>query len=150
MKVQGGGVALRAVAGDAPLVRGDLVEVVGVAEPVVGDIPVPRVRRVEAAESRAVLGVVDRRWAPGEGFAPAEDGPVAPGEYLGIVTIGAYAQVRVDATYGAIAPGDLLVSSPTAGHAMRSESPATGTLVGKALEGLAEGQGVIAVLVTLG
>jgi hypothetical protein len=137
-------------AGDVPLVRGDLVEVVGVTEPVVGDIPVPRVRRVVGAESRAVLGVVDRRWAPGEGFAPPEGGPVAPGEYVGIVTIGAYARVRADATYGAIAPGDLLVSSPTPGHAMRAGAPAPGTVVGKALEGLEAGRGVIAVLVTLG
>lgn len=136
-------------AGEMPLERGDLVEVVGVADPVAGEIPVPRVRRTEGAESRAVLGVVDRRYVPGEGFASEGEGQIAPGEYLGTVTLGAYAVVNADATYGAILPGDLLVSSPTPGHAMRAEDPQTGTVVGKALEALESGRGRIAVVVTL-
>jgi hypothetical protein len=66
-------------------------------------------------------------------------------------------KVKVDAQYGPVAVGDLLVSSPTAGHAMRSE-PITiggatlhrpGTLLGKALEPLQGGQGEILVLLTL-
>jgi len=66
-------------------------------------------------------------------------------------------KVKVDAGYGGIAVGDLLVSSPTVGHAMRSE-PVTiggtaihrpGTLIGKALEPLKEGVGEILVLLTL-
>ena len=44
---------------------------------------------------------------------------------------------NVDATLGAIRPGDLLVSSPNAGYAVRSDAPAPGTIVGKALEALA-------------
>jgi hypothetical protein len=66
-------------------------------------------------------------------------------------------RIKVDATFGPIAIGDLLVTSPTAGHAMRSEpvrvGDATfhrsGTLVGKALEPLANGRGEILVLLTL-
>src|SRR5574337_1213284 len=66
-------------------------------------------------------------------------------------------KVKVDAAYGPIAAGDLLVTSPTPGHAMRS-SPVKlgktlihrpGTLLGKALEPLEEGQGEILVLLTL-
>jgi hypothetical protein len=66
-------------------------------------------------------------------------------------------KVKVDAQYGPIARGDLLVSSPTPGHAMRSV-PVTigdtafhrpGTLVGKALEPLDEGRGEILVFLTL-
>jgi hypothetical protein len=66
-------------------------------------------------------------------------------------------KVKVDASYGAIGVGDLLTTSPTPGHAMRAE-PVTiagvaiqrpGTLVGKALEPLKEGQGEILVLLTL-
>lgn len=54
---------------------------------------------------------------------------------------------RVDASAGAIAPGDLLVTSATPGHAMRSgTAPAPGTIVGKALEPLAAGQALIRVL----
>ena len=56
---------------------------------------------------------------------------------------------RVSAENGAISPGDLLVTSETPGHAMRDASPATGTVVGKALERLDAGTGVIDVLVTL-
>jgi hypothetical protein len=65
--------------------------------------------------------------------------------------------IKVDATYGAIKPGDLLVTSPTPGHAMLSKPIKVGkqtmhrpgTLVGKALEGLSSGKGEILVLLTL-
>jgi len=58
---------------------------------------------------------------------------------------------KVTAENGAIAPGDLLVSSSMPGHAMKGTDRARmlGAVVGKALEPLAEGQGVIQVLVTL-
>lgn len=56
---------------------------------------------------------------------------------------------KVSAENGAIRPGDLLVTSNVAGHAMRDESPATGTVVGKALQAHDEGLGVIDILVTL-
>lgn len=66
-------------------------------------------------------------------------------------------KVRADARYGPIALGDLLVTSETPGVVMRSE-PMTvngrtfhqpGTLVGKALESLAQGTGEILVLLSL-
>jgi hypothetical protein len=58
---------------------------------------------------------------------------------------------KVTAENGAIAPGDLLVSSSTPGHAMKGTDRARmlGAVVGKALEPLTDGQGVIQVLVTL-
>jgi hypothetical protein len=66
-------------------------------------------------------------------------------------------KVKVDAKYGAIKIGDLLVTSPTPGHAMRSRPlrigdqslHRPGTLVGKALEALPKGKGEILVLLTL-
>ena len=66
-------------------------------------------------------------------------------------------KVKADAEFGPISVGDLLVSSATAGYAMRSmpiEISGTsihrpGTIVGKALEPLKEGQGEILVLLTL-
>ena len=66
-------------------------------------------------------------------------------------------RVKVDATYGAIRIGDLLVTSATPGHAMRSRPIKVagqslhrpGTIVGKALELLAKGKGEILVLLTL-
>ena len=65
------------------------------------------------------------------------------------VAIAGVVTCNVDATYGAIWPGNLLVTSPTSGHAMRTESPLPGTIVGKALEPLEEGTGTIKVLVML-
>jgi len=58
---------------------------------------------------------------------------------------------KVSTENGAIAPGDLLVSSSTPGHAMKGTDRGRmlGAVVGKALEPLAQGQGVIQVLVTL-
>jgi hypothetical protein len=65
------------------------------------------------------------------------------------VALSGIARCKVDASFGAIVPGDLLVSAPTPGHAMRDAAPLPGTVVGKALEPLAVGQGVIRVLVML-
>jgi len=66
-------------------------------------------------------------------------------------------RINVDANYGAIRPGDILVTSPTSGHAMRSTPMEIGdgafhrpgTVLGKALEPLEEGLGEILVLLTL-
>jgi hypothetical protein len=58
---------------------------------------------------------------------------------------------RVDATLGAIDIGDLLTTSSTPGHAMRATDPqrAFGAVIGKALEPLADGKGLIPILVAL-
>jgi hypothetical protein len=59
---------------------------------------------------------------------------------------------NVDATYGAIQPGDLLTTSPTPGYAMKvtDYTKAQGAVLGKAMEPLNQGEkGQILVLVTL-
>jgi hypothetical protein len=66
-------------------------------------------------------------------------------------------RIKADAKYGAIKIGDLLVTSPTPGYAMRSRPMKIagqslhrpGTLLGKALEALPNGKGEILVLLTL-
>ncbi len=66
-------------------------------------------------------------------------------------------RIKADARYGAIKIGDLLVTSPTPGHAMRSRPMKIGdqflhrpgTLLGKALEALPKGKGEILILLTL-
>ena len=59
------------------------------------------------------------------------------------------AQEELAGTVGA-RPGDLLVSSPTAGHAMRAPDPASpGAVIGKALESLEAGTGKIRMIVML-
>jgi hypothetical protein len=58
---------------------------------------------------------------------------------------------KVTTENGAIAPGDLLVTSSTPGHAMKGTDRGrlVGAVVGKALEPFQKGAGVIQVLVTL-
>lgn len=56
-------------------------------------------------------------------------------------------EVRVDAGFGAVRPGDLLTSSETPGAARRAAAADPGTVLGKALEGLEAGIGTIRVLV---
>jgi len=66
-------------------------------------------------------------------------------------------RIKADARYGAIKIGDLLVTSPTQGYAMKSRPMKVGgqtmhrpgTLLGKALEALPSGKGEILVLLTL-
>jgi hypothetical protein len=66
-------------------------------------------------------------------------------------------KVKVDATAGSIKIGDLLVSSPEKGYAMKSspvnvggaEFHRPGTIIGKALEALPNGKGEILVLLSL-
>jgi hypothetical protein len=106
------------------------------------------VRPSDRSYDTSVAGVVSDR--PGVLLGEAGDDKVK-------VTQSGRVKVKVDAAYGPIAVGDLLVSSPTAGHAMRSEPVSVGgtmihrpgTLIGKALESLDQGQGEILVLITL-
>jgi hypothetical protein len=58
---------------------------------------------------------------------------------------------KVDAQFGAIEVGDLLTTSPTPGHAMRTSDPlqAFGAVIGKALRPLTQGQGLIPILITM-
>lgn len=58
--------------------------------------------------------------------------------------------VKASVENGAIRPGDLLIASSTPGHAMKTgPNPPAGTILGKALEGLDKGTGVIQMLVML-
>lgn len=59
--------------------------------------------------------------------------------------------VRADTSGGPIKPGDLLTSSANPGHAMRvtDHAKAQGAILGKAMTGLEDGQGMVLVLVTL-
>jgi hypothetical protein len=59
--------------------------------------------------------------------------------------------VQADTSNGAIKPGDLLTTSSTPGRAMKvtDHAKAAGAILGKAMTGLAEGKGMVLVLVTL-
>jgi hypothetical protein len=58
---------------------------------------------------------------------------------------------KVDATDAPIEVGDMLTSSAVRGHAMRASDPARafGAIIGKALERLESGRGLVPVLVAL-
>jgi hypothetical protein len=150
--------------GPESLETGDVVVVTGFVEPIAGDIPTIKVRKAAEEESTGVVGVVDQPFAvqtdpkdEGKTIAKpiteiaslADDTAIEPGEYLSMVTLGAFKAIKADASYGAIQPGDLLVASSNPGHAMRADDPRVGTVIGKAMGELDKGTGIIPVLVTL-
>ena len=128
---------------------------------VVGEIPVVKVRKAGGKESAAVVGIVDVGYQPSTltkderesgmvagGFLPTRT-RIGAGEYLSVVTFGAYKKIKVDASYASIKAGDLLTSSATPGYAMKAGDAKYGTIIGKALAPLATGTGEIPVFVTL-
>jgi hypothetical protein len=107
-----------------------------------------RVRPCTEGYDRAVVGVV-------AGGAPHRPGIVLDRQpdasnRVALSMMGKVA-CRADASYGPIRAGDLLTTAPTPGHAMRAsdEGRARGAVIGKALSGLAAGQGSVSVLVGL-
>lgn len=107
-----------------------------------------QVRLATQAYDTRVAGVV----SPRPGILLGEEG-----ENKAKVAHSGRVKVKVDAQYGSIKVGDLLVTSATPGYAMRSTPVVIdevsmhrpGTIIGKALEPLTEGQGEILILVTL-
>jgi hypothetical protein len=76
---------------------------------------------------------------------------VGTGGYVSVVTLGSYKAVKVDASFGAIHAGDLLVASSHAGYAMKAtdKTQTSGAVIGKALGNLETGTGLVPVMVTL-
>ena len=74
-----------------------------------------------------------------------------PSGRRGVVALVGKAFCKVDAGFGAIRAGDLLSASPTPGHAMRAadQAQAFGAVLGKALQPLPEGTGLVAMLIAL-
>ena len=116
-----------------PIAPGEVVVVASMSK----DFARARFERASRAYDPAVFGVVTDTAA----FAMGPEAGRSP------VGLAGFVRVKVDARYGAIAPGDLLTSSDTPGHAMRAEKDVPGTVIGKALEPLAEGRGEIVMLV---
>ncbi len=120
----------------------------GVIEP--GDVVVidgdsgGAVRRADLAADPRVVGI-----AVAEGGLTLGAGTVADignGPQIAIALSGVVL-CKVDASFGSIEPGDLLVSSPNAGYAMKAIDPTAGTVLGKALQRVDQGQNSIRVLV---
>jgi hypothetical protein len=100
----------------------------------------------EAYDSK-VVGVISGagEYKPGIVLDRRDGGNRAPIALMGKV------YCKVDAGYSAIEVGDLLTTSPTAGHAMKATDPlkAFGSVIGKALRSKSDGRGMIPVLVAL-
>lgn len=114
----------------APVVPGDVLVIDG-------DL----VRRSDRSEDARVVGI-----------AVAEGGVVLGGDaedgaWQVNVAMSGIAVCNVDPAFGTIEPGDLLVSSPTPGFAMKAKDPLPGTVIGKALQRAEIGQPAIRVLV---
>ncbi len=149
--------------GAAPLETGDVVAAAGVDDPLLGSAS-PLLRVQLSGQGLGVVGVVlgraevTRETKDGQAFDSAAQaaGPAAPGDYLFIVVQG-IAQVKADASSGAIAAGVRLAAADRAGHARALRSRMLdGMLVvegapaiGAALGPLDAGTGLIPVMVTL-
>jgi hypothetical protein len=108
-----------------------------------------RLQPCEASYDKRVVGVI------------AGEGDLRPGIVLDRqrgaagprmpVALAGTVNCKADASYGAISVGDLLTTSPSAGHAMRAadSGQAFGAVIGKALGRLSAGQGMIPILVAL-
>ncbi len=103
----------------------------------------------DRAYDRRVAGVISGAGGVNPGMLMGQRGSEADGEHPVALTGRVY--VKVDASHGAIEPGDLLTSSPTPGHAMKvtDHTRATGAILGKAMTGLESGTGLVLLLVSL-
>jgi hypothetical protein len=102
----------------------------------------------ETSYDTRVAGIVSGANGVNPGIALHQDGVLDGGQN---VALSGRVYVLADATKGAIAPGDLLTTSSTPGHAMKvtDHSRAQGAILGKAMTGLATGKGMVLTLVTL-
>jgi len=143
------------VTGDICLKNADCAEDFDVADEIVepGSVMVVQddgsLRECESAYDKRVAGVASGagRYRPALVLDHRNDDP---GRRLPIALVGKV-YCKVDATFGAIEAGDLLTTSPTRGHAMKAmnREAAFGTVIGKALQALPSGTGLIPVLVAL-
>jgi hypothetical protein len=157
---------LAVAAGDQTLEAGDVVTAAGLAAPLAGQQePLPSVQRADAG-SPGIVGVVTGRMSyqpvPGKTGADGQPalelrsaaGPAKAGDYVAVTVLGV-AQVKADASAGAIQVGQRLTASSNAGVArsLRVQQIDGMTVsegapvIGQALEGLGAGKGLIWVLV---
>ncbi|MCA9759445.1 MAG: hypothetical protein KDA27_26865 [Candidatus Eisenbacteria bacterium] len=103
----------------------------------------------DTAYDRTVAGIVSGANGIRPGITLKQEGTVADGSVP--LALSGRVYCKVDASYGAIEPGDLLTTSATRGHAMRVSDPArqAGAVLGKAMTGLENGRGTVLVLVSL-
>ena len=130
-------------------------EVSGVVEPEPGMVVVidpsgsGELRVSNGAYERGVVGVISGAGGLNTGLMLRQASSIADGDHPVALTGRVY--VWVDASDGPVEPGDLLTSSDRPGHAMRvgDHERAQGAVLGKAMTGLDQGQGLVLALVSL-
>lgn len=149
---------------DLLLETGDLVTASGIAEALTaGSEPVLLVRRADTSTA-GVVGVVkskaqlitSEKNGQASQSANETDGPVQPTDYLFIVAQGP-AQVKIDASSGAIAAGQRLAATGLPGHARALRTvevkgikvDESAPIIGVALENFDGGKALAWVMVTL-
>lgn len=115
-------------------------------------IPLIEIYLTDQLGDPAVCGIVDEPSLEADQLEDL-DLPRTKGAQIGlIVTLGAYAFCKVDATEAAVKPGDLLITGSTKGCTVRLSpkmGAKPGTVIGKALGVLAKGKiGLIPILVS--
>ena len=101
------------------------------------------------AYDRRVAGIISGAGGVTPGMTMGQENTLADGKYP--VALSGRVYCWVDATRGAIKPGDLLTTSATPGHAMKAgnAAKAPGAIIGKAMTSLKSGKGLVLVLVSL-
>lgn len=101
------------------------------------------------AYDKRVAGILSGAGGVKTGMRMGQQGSLADGEHAVALTGRAYC--LVDASNGAIEPGDLLTTSDTPGHAMKvtDHNLAQGAIIGKAMTSFESGTGLVLVLVSL-
>ena len=99
---------------------------------------------------RKVAGIVSGAGGVRPGLTLSQEGSVADGSHPVALSGRVYCWVDADLS-GGVAPGDLLTTSSTPGHAMkvREAMRAQGAIIGKAMSRLEGGRGLVLVLVAL-
>jgi hypothetical protein len=144
--------------GDGTLEPGDVVAIAGVVESPSGE-PLLAVRRADASNSAAVVGVVVQamrvEMVEIEGVESLDvqpvEGSIPPGGYLAIVTSGLVTGVKVDAPPGSLEIGDWLgVSTAPGSDGMAAVAPrGSATMLGKVAGPVDAETGTVPVFVTL-
>src|SRR5262249_56888126 len=94
-------------------------------------------------KDRRVAGVISGAGGVQPGMMMGQEGTLADGKHP--VALGGRVYVWVDATRGAVKPGDLLTTSATPGYAMKAAntSMAQGAIICKAMTGLKRRKGLV-------
>jgi len=95
-----------------------------------------KLQLTKRAYDRRVAGIISGAGGVKPGMTMSQEGTLANGQQP--VALSGRVYCWVDASFGAIKPGDLLTTSATPGHAMRvaNAAKAQGAIIGKAMTGL--------------